>query len=79
MCSPREGERGNGEREKGKRKRDNEIEIGRGTLQAKAYRANTYTVMTWGSKPQEGESSARVARTQILVCVYIYIYMEDFF
>ena len=28
-----------------------------------------------GTYPQRGESSARVARTQILVCIYIYIYI----
>ena len=26
-------------------------------------------------RPQEGESSARVARTQILVYIYIYVYI----
>ena len=28
-------------------------------------------------RPQAGESSARVARTQILVCIYIYIFSND--
>ena len=47
---------------KGERKRDHEIEIERGTLQPKAYRANTYTVMMAVSRRKENQVRAWRAR-----------------